>query len=366
MRVLITTDVVGGVWHFTHELAAGLLQSGNPVALVSFGGVPSPAQQQQCDLLAMQYSGQFRYEASSVPLEWMQDNEAAYRDGHLVLMRIAAEFGAGLLHSNQFCFGALPLDIPKVLTAHSDVLSWAEACRPEPLEDSAWLRQYRLLVSEGLAAADLIITPTQWMLDALARNFPTSVPREVIPNGRTLGAVSTEVRRLRAITAGRLWDEAKDLQMLNDVSSPLPIYAAGETRQEDAAVAVELGCVTHLGPLDSAELLRFFSESAMYICTSIYEPFGLAPLEAALCGCAVLARDIPSLREVWHQGALYFSDAAELSELLHRLHDHPDLLVDAQRRSRERAALFTAEQMVNSYVEQFTKALSQGKTETYA
>jgi len=37
-----------------------------------------------------------------------------------------------------------------------------------------------------------------------------------------------------------------------------------------------------------------------------YEPFGLAPLEAALSRCAIVANDIPSLREVWGSAAMYF------------------------------------------------------------
>ena len=33
MRILMTTDTVGGVWTFTQELAGGLLEQGCAVAL---------------------------------------------------------------------------------------------------------------------------------------------------------------------------------------------------------------------------------------------------------------------------------------------------------------------------------------------
>jgi len=226
-----------------------------------------------------------------------------------LLIRIAKEFGAELIHSNQFCFGALPIDIPKLITAHSDVLSWAEACRDQPLENSPWLRQYRRLVTDGLSGATTVIAPTRWMLNALRRNFSSRARCEVIPNGRTFAPAGDGTRHLRAVTAGRLWDEAKDIRMLGDVASPLPLYAAGETQQGSAQGPRVLPGVTLLGRLAEDEMLRFFRQTAIYICTSRYEPFGLAPLEAALCGCAVLARDIPSMREVWQDGALYFSDA---------------------------------------------------------
>ncbi len=44
MRILMTTDTVGGVWTFTSELTEQLLQRGHEVYLVSFGREPSPEQ----------------------------------------------------------------------------------------------------------------------------------------------------------------------------------------------------------------------------------------------------------------------------------------------------------------------------------
>jgi len=365
MRVLITTDVVGGVWQFTHELAAGLLGEGSAVALVSLGGAPSSEQFEQCARLSSQYGCRFVYQSSSAALEWRQENQGAYHDAAPLLIRIAKDFGAELIHSNQFCFGDLPIDIPKVITAHSDVLSWAEACRDQPLENSPWLRQYRRLVTDGLSGATTVIAPTRWMLNALRRNFPLRARSEVIPNGRTLAPGGDAIRHLRAVTAGRLWDEAKDIRMLGDVASPLLLYAAGETQQGSAQGPRDLPGVTLLGRLGQDELLRFFRESTIYICTSRYEPFGLAPLEAALCGCAVLARDIPSLREVWQDGALYFGDASALSTLLNELAANPSSMNLARERSFARARFFTAERMVASYQAQFNMARAETEARTY-
>src|SRR5579871_1448740 len=68
MRVLITTDVMGGVWQFTHELAAGLLRQGSAVALVSLGGDPNEDQSRQCAALSSQFGNSFRHENCSAPL----------------------------------------------------------------------------------------------------------------------------------------------------------------------------------------------------------------------------------------------------------------------------------------------------------
>jgi hypothetical protein len=51
MRLLISTDTVGGVWSFGLELATGLLEAGDSVALVGFGSPASSTQRAECESL---------------------------------------------------------------------------------------------------------------------------------------------------------------------------------------------------------------------------------------------------------------------------------------------------------------------------
>jgi glycosyltransferase involved in cell wall biosynthesis len=366
MRILMTTDTLGGVWTFTQELAKGLLRRSCAVCLVSLGRRPSAAQQDWCDQMQSLWPEDFRFEVLDIPLEWMENNEQAYEGAARILTDLADKFIADLVHSNQFCFGALPLEIPKVITAHSDVFSWADCCRNGPLEESDWLQQYRSLVSEGLTKADTIVTPTHWMAQALARNFALLQEPVTIPNGRSTLNKSTGPRKLQAVTAGRLWDEAKNILMLRDVQSLIPIFVAGEQHLGSSPKISTVGSAMLIGTLTEHELLNLFCESAIYICTSRYEPFGLAPLEAALCGCAVLAHDISSLREVWQNDALYFSDATTLSTLLHQLFNRPDQLLAARQRSVNRAQQFTAERMTEDYYRIFQQTIARSKAVAYA
>ncbi len=361
MRVLLTTDTIGGVWTFTKELASELLARGHAVALVSFGRSPSTAQSAWCEAVHATHGQRFRYEASTAPLEWMQSNAHARTAAAPLLLRIAEEFSPDLLHSNQFCFGSLPISIPRLITAHSDVLSWADACRPNGLEPSPWLSQYQSLVQTGLTAATAIAAPTHWMLEALHRHFTLTAPTHVILNGRTPPETDTPPpapRRLQAVSAGRLWDEAKDIALLAQVASPIPILVAGEHRHEAANAPAHLGPVQLLGPLEEPALQTLFQASSIYIATSIYEPFGLAPLEAAQHGCAILARDIPSLREVWGTAALYFQDAATLSHLLHHVATSENALLQARHASQTRARQLTAARMANQYLDLYRVLLA--------
>lgn len=364
MRILMTTDTIGGVWTFSQELARGLLQNRCAVALVSFGKHPSDAQDRWCKDIARTWGRSFRYEETDIPLEWMPQNERAYSHAAPLLMAVASQFKPDIFQSNQYCFGAMPLNVPKVLAAHSDVLSWADECRAGALENSDWLTTYRNLVARGLAGADSIVAPTRWMMDALARHFIPPRRTSIIPNGRTIAAGHLWPRKLQAITAGRLWDEAKNVSILRDVQSPIPLLIAGQAPQGQDAPAIP--SAIFLETLSEHQLLALFRESSIYICTSIYEPFGLAPLEAAQCGCAVLANDIPSLREVWQDSALYFTDAASLTQLLSELCNSAELLHTVQQKCLQRAGTFTGERMVQGYLHLFKKALTRSEQAAYA
>lgn len=361
MRILLTTDTIGGVWTFTKELTAELLNRGHAVALVSFGRQPSHEQQAWCAGLNLKHGNNFQFTASNAPLEWMEKNEFVFAQGAGVLSHVARQFRPDLLHSNQFCFGAMALDIPKLVTVHSDVLSWADACRPRRLDDSRWLRQYRSLVTHGLHACDAVVTPTRWMAETLAHHYTGLPGCYVISNGRSLSAPPSNLRTVQALTVGRLWDEGKNVAMLGDVTSPIPIYVAGERQHGTSVAPRQLGRAILLGALSEQSLVSLFARSSIYIATSIYEPFGLAPLEAALCGCAVVANDIPSLREVWGDAALYFSGPRSLSAVLHQLNRNPGELSMLRQQAFLRASELTAERMTNGY-EQMYRALLAGRT----
>jgi glycogen synthase len=349
MRILLTTDTLGSIWTFTRELATELLQRGNAVALVSMGRQPSNEQQAWCAAQSLAHGTSFQFTASNAPLEWMEKNEFVFTQGAGVLCNVARHFRPDLLHSSQFCFGALPLDIPKLVTAHSDVLTWADACRPRGLERSPWLRRYESLVTQGLRSCDAIASPTRWMGLELARHYSDLPPSYVIRNGRSLDAPECRLRSVQAVTVGGLWDEAKNLEMLRAVNSPVPIYIVGERQSGSSETPRQIGRSILLGALPESALLTLLARSAIYIATSIYEPFGIAPLEAALCGCAVVANDIPSLREVWGEDALYFNGPQALSTLLHKLNRDERQLAEARQRSFTRAKELTAHHMADQY-----------------
>lgn len=360
MRILMTTDAMGGVWTFTRELSTELLKRDCSLMLASVGPPPTTRQNKWVEEQSNCWRGRFHFVALNAPLEWMTDNRQAYSAGAKELMSLMNSFRPDVLLSSQYCFGALPVSIPRIVVAHSDVLSWARACRPFGLEPTGWLERYCSMVSAGIRQADAVVAPTQWMLDAIALGFELPLETHVIPNGCTQFPEEIQpLRKLRAVTAGRLWDEAKNLKILEEVNSSIPILVAGELECDSARYG-QLSTKLHFqGTLDRAELLKLFRQSMIYICTSIYEPFGFAPIEAAQCGCAVVANDLPSLREVWGDSALFFEDERSLSTLLSMLRENSRFRARARYRARLRALEFTSERMAGRYFDLLRKFVPQ-------
>jgi glycosyltransferase involved in cell wall biosynthesis len=82
-----------------------------------------------------------------------------------------------------------------------------------------------------------------------------------------------------------------------------------------------------------------------------YEPFGLVALEAAMAGCALVLGDIPSLREVWGDAALFVNpeEDDELRDAIERLIAAPDARRALGLRARQRALTYSAGRMARLY-----------------
>ena len=154
MHVLMTSDTVGGVWTYTQELASGLVRRGTRVTLVSFGKIPMPDQTTWMDGLEG-----LDYRPTAYKLEWMQDSERDVYESAEYLEAVIREVRPDLLHLNQYCYGTVSPGVPRVVVAHSDVVSWWEGVHGHEPENNAWTRWYRETVVSGLSCADIVIAP---------------------------------------------------------------------------------------------------------------------------------------------------------------------------------------------------------------
>jgi glycogen(starch) synthase len=247
----------------------------------------------------------------------------------------------------------MPWGAPVLVVGHSDVLSWHQAVRGTPA-GSEWDR-YREAVAAGLAAADVLVAPTRAMLDELIRLYDPPCPRLVVHNG-SRRRFARGAKRDLVLTVGRVWDDAKNVEALVRVAPRLSwrVAVAGEG---DIGPGVE-----PLGRLGRRELDEVLAAAAIFVEPARYEPFGLAALEAGLAGCALVLGDIPSLREVWGDAALYVSpddDDDELERSLRMLVDDPELRSGLGERARRRALSYSLERTADGYLAAYWRVRSR-------
>lgn len=359
MHVLVTADSLTSSWTYARELVTGLVTRGVRVTLVSFGEIPLPDQTTWMDHLHG-----LDYRPTAFRLEWMQEAEQDLPESSAFLMSLAQELQPDVLHLNQFCYGNLPVDIPRVVMAHGDLITWGQAVHDHPTQTPRSLNWYRKMVLNGLRAADAVVTPSAWMLERVTDAYMQPRRGEVIYPGRNPIFFNPYVSKDDCVLAvGRLVDAGKQVFLLTQQLHPLPVCIVGAEQtvptprlpiRADVKVATEETSVAIRGAQTDAQLRVLYSRAAIYAATSRYEPLGIGALEAAFSRCAIVANDIPSYREIWGDAALYFrtNDAASLAENIRLLNeDRPMRRAYAEMaytRARER---FTTKRMIDQYLQ---------------
>ena len=347
----MTADAVGGVWTYALELADALAEHDVEVALAVMGAAPRVDQREE-----LEASRVARVFAADYALEWAEDPWSDVEQAGEWLLRIADEVEPDVVHLNGYAHAALPWSVPVVVVGHSDVLSWHEAVRGRPAGEE-WGR-YRDAVARGLAAADLLVAPTQAMLDELIRLYDPACPRIVIPNGSARDFPRRPQEEV-VLTTGRLWDDAKNVHTLVRVaprlSWPVAVVGAG-------AVG---GGVRFLGRLDRDALDAAYASASIFCAPARYEPFGLAALEAARAGCALVLGDLPTLREVWGDAALLVppDDDERLAEALQALIDDRKLRAGYAARARRRARRYPTDRTARGYLDAYARVLHRAQVE---
>lgn len=341
-RVLMTADTVGGVLTYALTLATELVQRGITVHLATMGAPLRDGQRRD----AAAIPGLVVHE-SIYALEWMNDPWDDITRAGDWLLEIERLVTPDVVHLNGYVHATIGFRAPVVVVGHSCVLSWWEATHGERAPSS--FDRYRTEVGAGLAAAAAVIAPTAAMMDCLERHYGRPRFGFVVPNGVPApsgGRVITKERSVLA--AGRLWDRAKNIDALARVAPRFsgPVRVAGVDHTPEGQRR-SLPNVELLGWLDRPALARAMDAAAIFVHPARYEPFGLAPVEAALRGCALVLGDIPSLREVWGDAALYVDpdDDDALARALARYADDEMLRRDHAALATARAQTFTPRRM---------------------
>jgi len=289
------------------------------------------------------------------------------------LASLVRELRPDVLHLNQFCYGNLAVKVPRVVMAHTDLITWTHAVHdraPRPARSLTW---YRDVVLRGIAGADAVVAPSAWMLDRIRTCYGEPRRGEVIYPGRNPIFFNPYISKDDCVLAvGRMVDASKQVFLLTQHVHPVPVCIVGAEQtvpvprvpiRADVKVTTDETSVAIRGPQTEAQLRALYSRAAIFAATARYEPLGMPMLEAAFSRCAIVANDIPVFREIWGDAALYFrtNDAASLAESIRLLNeDRPMRRAYAElayTRARER---FTTKRMIDDYLRLYRSLVAAG------
>lgn len=342
LRILITTDSAGDIWQYGLDLARGLSRLGHETILALTGSAASPEH-----LGAAAAVPGLRLVETGPALDPLAGTEASMIRAAEAVADLAAEAEADIVQLNAPALAALAdFGRPVVAVLHGCVISRWEAVQGTPLP--AEFERRSRLVGDGLRAAAAVVAPTSAFGASAKRHYGLNAPPRTVHHGRSPLAAPNGIPHDFVFTAGRLWDEGKNFGMIDAAAGRIgvPVRAAGPLAGPGGA-AVLFDNIHCLGTLGEEEYGRWLSARPVFVSAALHEPFGLAVLEAASAGCALVLSDIPTFRELWDEVAV-FVDPRDEDGFARAI---GDLVGDdferavLGRAARERAARYTPDAM---------------------
>ena len=131
-------------------------------------------------------------------------------------------------------------------------------------------------------------------------------------------------------------------------------FISGDTEIEELCAFVP-DKVEFTGWVEDSDVKKYVSEAELMVFPSLYEGFGLPPIEAMACGCPVLSSDIEVTREICADAAWYFDpeNYEELALLIRTLIRDPMRRDRLIKKGRERAKMFLWSHCTQTTIDKF-------------
>lgn len=357
-RVLISTDAVGGVWQYTLELARAFARRRVEVEIAVLG--PAVSAEQRRSIAALHG---VRLHETGLPLDWTAKAASELDIASNTLAALAQQLNVDTVQLHTPALVAQSLwHAPVLAVLHSCVGTWWSAMRGDAVipHDFIWRMA---AVRAGVQVASCVVTPTRALAEMVRSTYDLQRDIDVVFNGRAPASFPQmePVTRQGVLAAGRLWDEAKDMVLLDNAAKMMPavpVAAAGAVHGPNGAT-VRLETMQRLGTLDEQGIAEAMGKARIFASPARYEPFGLAVLEAAQASLPLVLADIPTFRELWEGAAVFLpaGNATVWAEALSDLHGQPEACRRWGMKARARATTYSIERFDGAMWEKHCRML---------
>jgi glycosyltransferase involved in cell wall biosynthesis len=248
--------------------------------------------------------------------------------------------------------------------------------------DWKWVWYFRQILRINCSHSDLIIVPSENTREDLFEYLnPPRPPIKTIPLGiddnfflpgdhilERIAKIKNRfgIDRSYIFSVGTL-EPRKNIEMLVDSfmelsDAELKEYAlviTGEPGWKCKSVLAKIrkhaGRIIYTGRIEEEELRLLYRGASLFVYPSLYEGFGLPPLEAMASGCPVIASDTSSLREILQGSAMLISpnDRKQLQEAMVTMLQNESLRSGYVKKGQDCTARYrwktTAEQTLQVY-----------------
>ena len=291
-----------------------------------------------------------------------------------------------------------------VLTTHS-----LEPHRPWKVEQlgtaynaSTWVERTAYENADGVVAVSESMKADVGSLygvpDARVRVIPNGIDLQQYhpaPNPDVLTKYAIDPDRPFVLFVGRITRQKGIIHLVDAIKSIRPgvqvVLCAGapdtpeigremteRVEKARAAAAVPIIWIPQIVPKN--EIIALYSMASVFVCPSVYEPFGIINLEAMACGTPVVASAVGGITEVvvpGETGLLVPIDprgetdfepknperfATDLAEAVNQILDDPERMTEMGRRSRERVERDYSWRSVARTTLDFYRSLLQGES----
>jgi glycosyltransferase involved in cell wall biosynthesis len=225
----------------------------------------------------------------------------------------------------------------------------------------------RAMIPAGARQADALITVSEFSKKKIVERLPVADSDvHVVYNGvdniffeKGVGE-RVEVPEEYVLFVGSA-DERKNLRRLLTAYDELDpdeemVVVGPQDSIAYGSEEVDRDDIINLGYVSRAELRYLYEHATLFAYPSLYEGFGLPPLEAAACGTPVVTSDVTAIPEVMGNAAEYVDpyDIDSIRAGLKILND-PDRLAELRNKGPARAERFTWQRATDELIDVFEK-----------